>query len=78
MRSWVEVSRTRIRENYRAVRSIVHGAAEVMPVVKALQAVWSPEQSAFFVKCQMTGVKKMNLAVRNDNPAGRWQVDGGF
>src|SRR5581483_6671240 len=35
MRSWVEVSRTRIRENYRAVRSLVDPDAEVMPVVKA-------------------------------------------
>jgi alanine racemase len=35
MRSWVEVSRARIRENYRAVRDLVAGAAEVMPVVKA-------------------------------------------
>ena len=51
---------------------------KAMPVFKALEVVQSPEQSAFFVKCQMTGVKKMNLAVRNDNPAGRWQVDGGF
>jgi alanine racemase len=35
MRSWVEVSRSRIRENYRAVRALVGHAAEVMPVVKA-------------------------------------------
>jgi alanine racemase len=35
MRSWVEVSRSRIRENYRAVRALVSGAAEIMPVVKA-------------------------------------------
>jgi alanine racemase len=35
MRSWVEVSRTRIRENYRAVRAAVGEAAEIMPVVKA-------------------------------------------
>lgn len=35
MRSWVEVSRTRIRENYRAVRAVVEGHADVMPVVKA-------------------------------------------
>ncbi len=35
MRSWVEVSLRRIRENYRAVRSLVGGTAEVMPVVKA-------------------------------------------
>jgi len=35
MRSWVEVSRTRIRENYRAVRALVGEKVEVMPVVKA-------------------------------------------
>ena len=35
MRSWVEVSRSRIRENYRAVRAVVGDHAEVMPVVKA-------------------------------------------
>src|SRR5271170_6559324 len=35
MRSWVEVSRSRIRENYRAVKALVGDAAEIMPVVKA-------------------------------------------
>ncbi len=35
MRSWVEVSRARIRENYRAVRAVVGDRVEVMPVVKA-------------------------------------------
>src|SRR5579863_7880926 len=35
MRSWVEVSLGRIRENYRAVRALAGSAAEVMPVVKA-------------------------------------------
>ena len=35
MRSWVEVSRARIRENYRAVHALVGETAEVMPVVKA-------------------------------------------
>jgi alanine racemase len=35
MRSWVEVSRSRIRENYRAVRAVVGDSAQVMPVVKA-------------------------------------------
>ena len=35
MRSWVEVSRSRIRDNYRAIRGVVGQAAEVMPVVKA-------------------------------------------
>jgi alanine racemase len=35
MRSWVEVSRSRILENFGAVRKLVGGAAEIMPVVKA-------------------------------------------
>ena len=35
MRSWVEVSRGRLRENFRAVRALVCPAVEVMPVVKA-------------------------------------------
>lgn len=35
MRSWVEVSLATIRDNYRAVRTMVAEKAEVMPVVKA-------------------------------------------
>jgi alanine racemase len=35
MRSWVEVSLSRIRANYRAVRALVGDAVDVMPVVKA-------------------------------------------
>lgn len=35
MRSWLEVSLSRIRGNFRAVRDLVGGAVEVMPVVKA-------------------------------------------
>jgi hypothetical protein len=45
------------------------------------EAFWSAEQSAYFVKCRQSGevrVKKYNLAVRNDNPAGRYIVDGGI
>lgn len=34
-RSWVEVSLGTIRANYRAVKSVVGAAAEIMPVVKA-------------------------------------------
>jgi hypothetical protein len=32
------------------------------------------------VKCRTisTQAKKWNIAVRKDNPAGRWQVDGGI
>jgi alanine racemase len=35
MRSWVEISRSRIRENFRAVGALVGPSVEVMPVVKA-------------------------------------------
>ena len=52
---------------------------KVMPVTEAGEAFWSAEQSAYFVKCRMVApIKKHNLAVRKDNPAGRWQVDGGI
>jgi hypothetical protein len=51
-----------------------------MPVVAVGDAFWSAEQSAWFVKCRMSSSlpKKWNLALRKDNPAGRWQVDGGI
>lgn len=49
-----------------------------MPTIVVGDAFWSEEQSAWLVKCHMTAGKKWNLAVRNDNPAHRWQVDGGF
>jgi hypothetical protein len=49
-----------------------------MPVFEVGEATWSPEQSAWFVKCRVQATKKFNLAVRKDNPGGRWQVDGGI
>jgi hypothetical protein len=57
-----------------------HGADvhKLLPTMEAGEAFWSAEQSAWFVKCRALQVKKWNLAVRNDNPAGRWQVDGGI
>jgi outer membrane lipoprotein-sorting protein len=53
---------------------------KLMPVFKVGEATWSAEQSAWFVKCRMSsqGIKKHNVALRKDNPAGRWQVDGGI
>ena len=51
----------------------------VMPKMEAGEATWSAEQSAYFVKVRMLPpVKKHNLALRKDNRAGRWQVDGGI
>jgi outer membrane lipoprotein-sorting protein len=51
---------------------------EQIPTVEVGESSWSAEQSAYFVKCHISGVKKFNLAVRNDNPAKRWVVDGGL
>jgi hypothetical protein len=53
--------------------------AKERPVLEAGEAFWSAEQSAYFVKCGVVApIKKHNLAVRKDNPAARWQVDGGI
>ncbi len=51
---------------------------KLIPTMEAGEATWSAEQSAYLVKCRATQTKKWNLAVRNDNPAHRWQVDGGI
>jgi hypothetical protein len=51
---------------------------KLMPVMEAGEATWSAEQSTWFVKCRAMQTKKWNMAIRNDNPAGRWQVDGGM
>ena len=49
-----------------------------LPSVEVGESIWSAEQSAYFVKCRESRIKKFNLAVRNDNPAKRYVVDGGF
>jgi outer membrane lipoprotein-sorting protein len=51
---------------------------EQMPKVEAGEAIWSAENSAYLVRCRESQIKKFNLAVRNDNPAKRWVVDGGI
>jgi hypothetical protein len=49
-----------------------------MPVCEVGEPEWVPEQSAWFVKCRVLQTKIWQLALRKDNPAGRWQVDGGI
>lgn len=51
---------------------------KVMPVTEAGEAFWSAEHSAYFVKCRVSQTRKWNLALRKDNPAGRWQIEGGI
>ena len=46
--------------------------------VEVGEAFWSAEGSAWFVKRRMSLIDLENLAIRKDNPAGRWQVDGGL
>jgi outer membrane lipoprotein-sorting protein len=48
-----------------------------MPVFDVGEATWSPEQSAWFVKCRMSQITKHNLALKKDPKTGRWFVDGG-
>lgn len=50
----------------------------VFPKIEVGEAIWSNEQSSWLVKCHATFIKKWNMALRKDNPAHRWQVDGGF
>ena len=52
----------------------------LVPAVDVGEAVWSKEESAWFVKCHMGAkVQKWRLAVRNDNNRdNRYVFDGGF
>jgi hypothetical protein len=82
---WVEMRKFTSESDVEDTKKQVEMAEKVgmdvhklMPVVEVGEATWSPEQSAWFVKCRMSQIKKWNLAVRKDNPAGRWQVDGGL
>ncbi len=82
---WVEMrkfaSEFDVEETKKQVEMAEKAGVDVhkqIPLVEVGEATWSPEQSAWFVKCRMSQVKKWNLAVRKDNPAGRLQVDGGI
>ena len=82
---WIEMGKFTSPSNVKQTKGQVEMATKLgmdvhtlMPVVEVGQATWSAEQSAWFVKCSMTQTKKWNLAVRKGNPAGRWQIDGGF
>lgn len=49
-----------------------------LPEFEVGEAFWSADHSTFFVKCHMKWIKKFRLALRNDNPAKHWVVDGGL
>jgi len=82
---WVEMRKFTSESDVEETKSQVAMAEKqgrdmhkLMPVMEVGEATWSPEQSAWFVKCRMSQTKKWNLGIRKDNPAGRWQVDGGL
>ena len=51
---------------------------QVMPSFEVGEATWSAADSAWFVRCTVRQTKKWNLALRKDNEANRWVVDGGL
>ncbi|MEN6384246.1 MAG: hypothetical protein ABFD79_03515, partial [Phycisphaerales bacterium] len=51
---------------------------KMMPKMDIIKGSWSPDKSVYFVTCRQTRIKAFNLAIRNDNPAKRWVVDGGI
>jgi len=49
-----------------------------LPAIEIDKTFWSAEHSSYFVTYREFGVKKFNLAIRKDNPANRFVVDGGI
>jgi len=83
--NWVEMRKFTSESDVEQTKSQVAEATKqgldihkLMPVFQVGDANWAAKESAWFVKCQMLGIKHFNLALRKDNPAGRWQVDGGL
>jgi hypothetical protein len=81
---WVEMRKFTSESDFKETKSQFEAAEKQgmdihkQMVVEAGEATWSAEQSAWFVKCRILWTKQMNMAIRKDNPAGRWQVDGGL
>ena len=67
------------KQQYAEMKKAGLDPRDAIPTVEVGEAVWSKAESAWFVKCRMAGgVKKFNLAVRNDNPGNRYMFDGGL
>jgi hypothetical protein len=49
-----------------------------LPTVQVETSFWSAEHSSYFVTYRESRVKKFNLAIRKDNRANRFVVDGGI
>jgi hypothetical protein len=83
---WAELRKFTTDSDVEVIKAQVEAAkkagmdvASLLPVTDEGDPVWSAEQSAWLVRCHLTSsVRKHNIALRKDNPAGRWQVDGGI
>jgi hypothetical protein len=49
-----------------------------LPTIEIVKSSVVADQSSYFVTYREVRVKKFNLAIRKDNPANRFVVDGGF
>jgi len=49
-----------------------------LPTIEVIKTFWSAEHSSYFVTYREFRVKKFNLAIRKDNSANRFVVDGGL
>lgn len=49
-----------------------------LPTIEVMKTFWSAEHSSYFVTYREFRVKKFNLAIRKDNLANRFVVDGGL
>jgi hypothetical protein len=55
------------------------GGVEIVRLGESFTSKTYPGQFVpYEIKLSDGSVKKFNLAIRKDNPAGRWQVDGGI
>jgi RNA polymerase sigma factor (sigma-70 family) len=79
---WAEMGKFTPQSDVTDTRRQLEEARKVnvpIPQFEVGEAVWSAEHSAYFVKCIKRGiVAKSKMAIRNDNPAKHWVVDGGI
>jgi outer membrane lipoprotein-sorting protein len=69
---------SKIKTEFEAAKQYGVDFQKNIPTIEVIKGTWSQDQSSYIVTCRATHVRKFNLAIRNDNPAKRWIVDGGI
>ncbi len=68
-----------IKENFAAAEKSGVDPRKLVPTLDVGEAVWSPEQSSYFVKCRETGeVQNSQLRIRRDERHKRCYYAGGL